>query len=95
MFMLDRDILERRVGELLGAIPEHCTLPEWQSAYRQVIFAVGMEILRRFPMSATRWRQENRSASGGQGAGGHPGYYAPCGGFLEFPAFVLNLEPDD
>jgi hypothetical protein len=35
--------------KLLGKIPEHYSLEQWQYAYRNVVYSMGLKILERFP----------------------------------------------
>jgi hypothetical protein len=46
------DAFAERFRELLKEIPAEYTLKQWQYAYRQVIFLMGMQILGRFEKEA-------------------------------------------
>jgi hypothetical protein len=50
--MATRDGFADKFRQLLKEVPESYTLEEWQHAYRQVIFLMGMQILKRFESEA-------------------------------------------
>jgi hypothetical protein len=88
--MSKRERFAEKFSELLREIPDDYSLPEWQHAYRQVIFSMGMKILEQFPTQAVAdpppllgWQA---SHGGGDSGGGRPSY------FLNFPAFVLGIQ---
>jgi hypothetical protein len=92
--MSKRERFAEKFSEMLKEIPDDYSLPEWQHAYRQVIFSMGMKILEQFPTQAVSdpppllgWQA---SHGGGDGPGGHPSFLN-CG-FLDFPAFVLGIH---
>jgi len=93
--MSKRERFAGKFSELLREIPDDYTLPEWQQAYRQVIFSMGMKILEQFPTQAVSdptpplsWQ----ASHGGGDGGGRPSLYN-CG-FLDFPAFVLGIHEE-
>jgi hypothetical protein len=50
--MATRDAFADKFRQLLKDVPENYTLEQWQHAYRQVIFLMGMQILKRFESEA-------------------------------------------
>ena|ERR1700722_16099948 len=50
--MATRDGFANKFRQLLKEVPESFTLEEWQHAYRQAIFLMGMQILKRFESEA-------------------------------------------
>jgi hypothetical protein len=91
--MSKRERFAEKFSELLREIPDDYTLPEWQHAYRQVIFSMGLKILEQFPTQAVSdpppllgWQ----ASHGGGDGGGQPSYIDR--GFLYFPAFVLGIQ---
>jgi hypothetical protein len=92
--MSKRERFAEKFSELLREIPDDYSLPEWQHAYRQVIFSMGMKILNQFPTQAVSdpppllgWQA---SHGGGDSGGGRPSFLNY--GFLDFPAFVLGIH---
>jgi hypothetical protein len=89
------DFKERFRVFLREEIPPGLTLPQWQFAYRQVMFLMGMKILEQFPVEAVgpdpqpplSWQATH---GGGDGGGGAPSYIRY--GFINFPAFVLAMQ---
>ncbi len=47
--MSKHDAFIAEFEKLLGTIPEHYTLAQWQYAYRNVVYSMGLRILERFP----------------------------------------------
>jgi hypothetical protein len=47
--MGERDVFIEDFKELLDRIPDTYSLPQWQFAYRQVIYSMGLKILENFP----------------------------------------------
>ena len=47
--MAKRDAFIEDFKRLLEAIPDNYSLPQWQFAYRQVLYSMGMKILGNFP----------------------------------------------
>jgi hypothetical protein len=50
--MATRDGFADKFRQLLKDVPESYTLEQWQHAYRQAIFLMGMQILKRFESEA-------------------------------------------
>jgi hypothetical protein len=47
--MTERDVFIEDFKGLLDRIPDTYSLPQWQFAYRQVIYSMGLKILENFP----------------------------------------------
>jgi hypothetical protein len=47
--MTERDVFIEDFKVLLNRIPRTYSLPQWQFAYRQVIYSMGLKILENFP----------------------------------------------
>jgi hypothetical protein len=47
--MTERDVFIEDFKGLLNRIPDTYSLPQWQFAYRQVIYSMGLKILENFP----------------------------------------------
>jgi hypothetical protein len=47
--MAERDVFIEDFKVLLNRIPRTYSLPQWQFAYRQVIYSMGLKILENFP----------------------------------------------
>jgi hypothetical protein len=47
--MTERDVFIEDFKRLLDRIPHTYSLPQWQFAYRQVIYSMGLKILENFP----------------------------------------------
>ena len=47
--MAKRDAFIKDFKKLLKSIPSNYSLPQWQFAYRQVLYSMGMKILENFP----------------------------------------------
>jgi hypothetical protein len=47
--MAERDVFMEDFRELLDRIPDTYSLPQWQYAYRRVIYSMGLKILGHFP----------------------------------------------
>lgn len=81
--MAKRDALIEDFKKLLDRIPDNYSLPQWQYAYRQIIYLMGLKILEKFPNdvfgpdpsepdeSATYTIMSASPANSG-GPGGHP-----------------------
>ncbi|HEX3948892.1 MAG TPA: hypothetical protein VHW95_03465 [Steroidobacteraceae bacterium] len=50
--MASRDAFADQFRQLLNDLPDDYTLDQWQQAYRQAIFIMGMQILERFEAAA-------------------------------------------
>ena len=66
--MAKRDAFLEEFKSLLGSIPKDYSLPQWQFAYRQVLYSMGMRILKKFPDAVV-----GPDPSAAQGAGPKPG----------------------
>ena len=87
---------------LLEEIPESVTLPEWQSAYREVLFAMGTKILQVFRDDAVNGPGLGTGVAdrgtGGQGGGPNPTVivHHPSGpGPTNLVNMVLAIRPVD
>jgi hypothetical protein len=47
--MPKHDAFIEEFEKLLGKIPEHYSLSQWQYAYRSVLYSMGLKILEHFP----------------------------------------------
>ena len=47
--MANRDAFIEDFKKLLDRIPDDYSLPQWQHAYRQIIYLMGLKILEKFP----------------------------------------------
>lgn len=81
--MSTHDAFAQKFRELLRDVPNDYTLEQWQHAYRQVMFFMGMRILERFSNDAVNAIE----AQPAQKIGPHP-----CPPPLAFPAFVLEVQ---
>lgn len=73
------DAFAEKFRELLREIPSEYTLKQWQYAYREAIFLMGMRILERFEKEAIA--QTGRPPAGprpGQGGGGREAGAVPA-----------------
>jgi hypothetical protein len=91
------EAFKNRLNALLSEMPANSTLAEWQLAYREVIFTMGLEILSQFKGAAI-CNNENpvtAKSTGGSGEGGNPNIartiHCECH-FLSLPAFVLAMQ---
>jgi hypothetical protein len=50
--MASRDAFADKFRQLLNDLPDGYTLDQWQQAYREAIFIMGMQILERFEAAA-------------------------------------------
>jgi hypothetical protein len=66
--MAKRNAFIKEFKKLLKSIPDNYTLPQWQFAYRQVLYSMGMKILENFEDDVV-----GPDPSGAQGAGPKPG----------------------
>jgi len=92
------DAFAQKFRELLKEIPDKFTLQQWQHAYREAIFLMGMQILERFEKEAIAQIAADpcctsfltaASHIGGPG-GGVPGVARPARNF--FPDYPLSLH---
>ncbi|HEY2462723.1 MAG TPA: hypothetical protein VGI32_01580 [Steroidobacteraceae bacterium] len=71
--MAARNDFADKFRQLLKSIPENYTLDEWQHAYRQIIFAMGMRILERFEAEAiAQQTRHERLRTGGIESSANP-----------------------
>ena len=86
--MAKRDAFTEDFKKLLETIPDNFSLPQWQFAYRQVLYSMGMRILEKFPADVVGPDPAGLGGSGprlalspgksggvtseGQTGGGHP-----------------------
>jgi hypothetical protein len=67
--MASRDEFADKFRKLLRDVPDDYTLEQWQHAYRQAIFLMGMKILERFEDDAIAGPHRNGEDGGGGGRG--------------------------
>jgi hypothetical protein len=84
---------------LLERFPDESSLAEWQYAYRQVIYLMGLDILTRFPNDAVGPDPTGASgaAGGGAGSGRQPTADDKGGGhpsLCSLACLVLSLPSD-
>jgi hypothetical protein len=103
--MAKRDAFIEDFKELLESIPDNYSLPQWQFAYRQVLYAMGMKILENFPTDAVGPDPSGVRAPGAgpavspgktgvvsiAGGGGQTGGGHPSIFICEFACLVLGL----
>jgi hypothetical protein len=75
--MAERDVFIEDFEKLLNRIPNTYSLPQWQFAYRQVIYSMGLKILEKFPKDVVGPVTYSTTTSGGAssahvGPGPHP-----------------------
>lgn len=73
--MASHDVFADKFRKLLRDVPDDYSLEQWQHAYRQAIFLMGMKILERFEEDAIagpRRNMEGGGGGGGRGDGAHP-----------------------
>lgn|SRR5208282_4427397 len=89
--MSTHDAFAQKFREFLRDVPNDYTLEQWQHAYRQVMFFMGMRILERFSSDAVTAIdppiKKSADPRPAQGIGPHP-----CHAPLAFPAFVLGVQ---
>jgi hypothetical protein len=89
--MSTSDSISADFERLLEGVPENFTLEQWQFAYKQVIFAMGLKILELFPENALG-PPPTKSPIKGRGpymAGG-----GPTGGpIIHLASAALELAP--
>lgn len=105
--MAKRDAFIDEFKKLLEKFAAEYSLPQWQFAYRQVIYTMGMEILQNFPGDVVGPAPSGLQAEGPPHAGGSPGKgltesAAGTGGpgpghhpsiICEFGCLVLGVTP--
>jgi len=81
--MAPRNDFADKFRQLLKGVPDDYTLEQWQHAYRQVIFLMGMRILERFESDAIA--QNERRPFWGRAGAANPDV-APGGVVIQFIA---------
>ncbi|HEY2144984.1 MAG TPA: hypothetical protein VGH12_02860 [Steroidobacteraceae bacterium] len=100
--MSNRDPFADGFERLLATIPATSTLQQWQFAYKEVIYIMGLKILAQFkddaigPAPVERMMSAPGPQPGGLPGGGiHPYYPAgqPINPIIHVAAAVLGLDP--
>jgi hypothetical protein len=95
--MATNEAFAAKLDKLLKQIPGDASLADWQLAYREVIFQMGLKIMQNFEAGAIGNCGPSLTAksTGGGGTGGNPSIARtvcdPCE-FLHLPAFVLAMQ---
>jgi len=71
--MMPRDTFIKEFEKLLGTIPSDYSLEEYQYAYKEVIFSLGMKILNVDGFRADILGPKPSATGAGRGAGSQPG----------------------
>lgn len=77
--MAKHDSFEDDFKKILRRIPEDFTLGQWQHAYKEAIYLMGLEILERFPEIIVGPTMPRRAERDKKGKGGHPPGASPDG----------------